>query len=270
MNSEPVETKHAHLRSILETMERVVVAFSGGVDSSLLLRVAVDTLGARRVLAVIGDSESLPRQELADAQSLADMVGVPYRVIKSEEMRDPEYRANSENRCYFCKRALFAALARLAAEEGFALVLDGSNADDLGDWRPGLRAARECGVRSPLQEANLSKAEVRELSRRLGLPTAEKPAMACLASRLPYGTPVTPEALSKIEKAEAMLRELGLGQVRVRLHGDLARIEILPEGFPQLLVAPARERVLAALAELGFRYVCLDLQGYRSGSMNPA
>jgi len=251
-------------------MERVVVAYSGGVDSSLLLRVAVEALGPGRVLAVIGDSASLPRRELAAAQSLASTMGAPCRVIKSEEMKDPEYRANSEDRCYFCKRALFGALTRLAAEEGFDVILDGSNADDLGDWRPGLRAAREYGVRSPLQEADLSKAEVRELSRRLGLPTAEKPAMACLASRLPYGTPVTPEALSKIEKAEAMLRELGVGQVRVRLHGDLARIEVLPEGFPQLLVASARERVLAALGELGFRYVCLDLQGYRSGSMNPA
>ena len=270
MSSDNLEVKYEHLRSILEAMERVVVAFSGGVDSSLLLRVAVDALSPQNVLAVIGDSESLPRRELAVARSLAADIGVPYHVIESGELQDPAYRANPQDRCYFCKRALFAKLTRVARKQGFAVVLDGSNADDLGDWRPGLRAAREWGVRSPLQEANLTKAEVRELSRRLGLPTADKPAMACLASRLSYGTPITKEALGSIEAAEETLRELGIGQVRVRLHGDLARIEILPEDFSRLLVAPVRAQVLAALSGLGFRYLCLDLQGYRSGSMNPA
>lgn len=269
MSGACLETKAGHLRSLLEAMERVVIAFSGGVDSSLLLRVAVETLDAPRVLAVIGDSESLPRRELADAQQLAAEMGVTCIVVKSGEMRDSAYRANSQNRCYFCKRALFTELARVAHELGFAVVLDGSNADDLGDWRPGRKAAREMGVRSPLQEANLTKAEVRELSRRYGLATADKPSMACLASRLPYGTPITKEALSSIEKAEAAFHDLGFGQVRVRFHDDLARIELLPKDFPILLASPTREKIIALLAGLGFRYLCLDLQGYRSGSMNP-
>jgi uncharacterized protein len=269
MTEDILDQKHEHLRSILNGMERVVVAFSGGVDSSLLLRVAAEAIGPAHVLAVIGDSESLPRKELADAQSLAAEMGVTCRVVESGEMRDPAYRTNPQNRCYFCKRALFTELVRVAREQDFAAVLDGSNADDLGDWRPGLMAAREMGVRSPLQEANLTKAEVRELSRRFGLPTADKPAMACLASRLPYGTPITTEALGRVEAAEAALRELGIGQVRVRLHGDLASIEVLPDDFPRLLAQPGRDQVVAALGALGCRHICLDLQGYRAGSMNP-
>ena len=262
------DTKLLELQGILKSAERVVIAWSGGTDSTFLLKTALDTLGAANVLAVIGDSESLPRCDLADALRLAATWHLRCEVITSGEMADPRYVANSPDRCYFCKQALFGEIRRLAGSLGFAVVCDGTNADDSGDRRPGRRAAREHGVRSPLLEAGLTKSEIRELSRRLALPTADKPAQACLASRLPYGTPVTREALTQIEAAETLLHELGFSQVRVRHHGDLARLELLPEELPRLADPELRRRIDTRLKALGYRYVSADLLGYRTGSLN--
>ena len=264
------ERKLARLQEILRGLGRVCIAFSGGVDSTFLLRTAVDTLGADRVLAVIGDSESLPRHDLAEALGLAQEFGVSCQVIQSDEMADSRYAANTPDRCYFCKVALFTKIQQLARERGPAVVLDGTNADDAGDRRPGRRAARELGVRSPLLEAGLTKAEVRELSRRLGLATADKPAQACLASRLPYGTPVTAAVLAQVEAAESFLHHLGFTQVRVRHHGPVARIELVPAELTRLLDPALRQQVDAHLKGLGYQYVSADLQGYRTGSLNEA
>jgi uncharacterized protein len=265
---ETLENKESRLRALLQGYGRVAVGFSGGVDSTLLLRVAVDVLGAENVLPVIADTPSLARSELAEALRLAEGMGVACRVIHPDELGDPNYAANPADRCYFCKKHLFQEVAALAAREGVAAVLDGNNADDAGDYRPGRRAAQELGIRSPLLEAGLTKAEIRALSARAGLPTADKPAMACLASRIPYGTPVTAEVLGRVERAEAALREAGFVQCRVRHHGDVARIEV-PAGELARLVAPGvRERVAQGVKAAGYRFVAVDLQGYRMGSLN--
>ncbi|MFA4944161.1 MAG: ATP-dependent sacrificial sulfur transferase LarE [Lentisphaeria bacterium] len=258
------------LQAALRSAGRAAVAFSGGVDSSFLLRVAADTLGPANVLAIIGDSPSLPRHELALARQFAAATGVECLVIFPEEMRNPRYTANPPDRCYFCKHALFTGVRQAAANRGIATILEGSNADDTGDHRPGRRAAAELGVQSPLLEAGLAKAEIRELSRHLGLPTADKPAMACLASRLPYGTPVTAASLAQVEAAESRLRDAGFRGARVRHHGDIARLELDPAEFPRLLDPNLRGELTAALKRLGWRYVSLDLQGYRTGSLNEA
>ncbi len=266
--SPAVEEKYAQLQGILRDIGRVAIGFSGGVDSTLLLRVALDTLGGENVLALIGDSDSYPTRELQEAKALAEEMGAPYRVIQSKELDDERYAANPSNRCYYCKSDLFTRCVAIGREHGFSTVLDGNNADDVGDWRPGQKAARELGVRSPLMEIGMSKAEVRELSRALGLRTWDKPAFACLASRIPYGTAITREKLSAVEEAENFLRDLGFAQVRVRHHGEVARIEVAPALIEQLLDHTLRERINSRLRELGFRYVTLDLQGYRMGSMN--
>ena len=261
-------TKYAHLQTLLRELDRVVVAFSGGVDSTLLLRVALDTLGRDAVLAVIGESDSYPAREMAEACRLAEEMGARYVIINSEEMTDARFVENPSDRCYYCKSDLFGRLVALAQRDGYAAVLDGNNADDRGDWRPGQRAGRELGVRSLLMEAELTKAEIRELSRRLELPTWDKPSFACLASRLPYGTRITREALATVEAAEDFLRDLGFAQVRVRHHGDVARIEVPAAEISLLLEASLRARVATRLRELGYHYVTLDLEGYRTGSMN--
>ncbi len=261
--------KFEELKRILRGLAPLAVAYSGGVDSTFLLRAAVEVLGPERVLGVIGDSPSLPRSELEEAKALADGFGAAYAVVYPQELRNPQYTANPPDRCYHCKSALFACVRELAAARGIPHVADGNNADDAGDWRPGRRAAAELTVRSPLMDAGLTKADIRELSRGFGLPTAEKPAMACLASRLPYGTAVTAETLEQVEKAEGFLRGLGFRQVRVRHHGEMARIEIPPEGLSRLAADPVRGKVCHALRELGYRHVALDLAGYRTGSMNP-
>lgn len=263
-----LDDKEKKLHALLKGYGRVAVGYSGGVDSTLLLRAAVDVLGLGNVLAVVADTPSLPRKELADALRLAESMGAACAVIDPEELNDPDYAKNSADRCYFCKKCLFSMIARVAAEKGFATVLDGNNADDAGDYRPGRRAAVELGVKSPLMEAGLTKAEIRALSARAGLPTADKPAMACLASRIPYGTPVTAEVLAQVERAEEALRAAGFAQCRVRHHGDVARIEVAVAELPRLLAEGLREEVVREVKAAGYRYVTLDLQGYRMGSMN--
>jgi len=266
-----LDAKFQKLRELLQGYGSCLVAYSGGVDSVLLARVAHDVLG-ERALAAIADSPSLPRRELEEALALGRQFGFPVRVIRTAEFSNPAYLANPVNRCYFCKHALFTELAPLARAEGFAVVAYGENASDLGDHRPGAQAASEFAVHAPLREAGLTKAEIRELSARLGLPTADKPQLACLSSRIPAGEPVTEGKLRMIEEAEHFLRTLDLREVRVRHHetksGPLARIELGAEEIPALLLSNHRPAVEARLRELGYSLVTLDLRGYVRGSVN--
>jgi len=260
-----------NLRALLSSFGSCVVAYSGGVDSVFLAYVAHQTLG-ERALAAIADSPSLPRRELADALALAGRFGFPVRVVRTQEFSNPDYLANPNNRCYFCKHELFTELVPLAQREGFGVVVYGENASDVGDHRPGAQAAAQFQVRAPLKEAGLTKADVRALSAQLGLPTADKPQMACLSSRIPYGEAVTPAKLKLIEEAEYVLRDLGFYDVRVRHHelkqGQLARLELGPTELSKLLANGAHEQVAQALRRLGYSHVTLDLLGYRRGSLN--
>ncbi len=260
--------KYLMLQAQLRELGTVVIGFSGGVDSTMLLKVALDTLGKENVHAVIGVSASYPAREQAEARALAEGMGAFFSVVNSEEMQDERYVENSKNRCYYCKSDLFGRLVKFAAENEYAFVLDGNNADDAGDYRPGRKAALELGVRSPLMDVGMTKAEIREISKLLGLATWVKPSYACLASRIPYGTSITSAALSAIEAGEEFLRAEGFTQLRVRHHGDVARIELLPEEMSRMLEPDLRERTTAKLRELGYKYVTLDLLGYRTGSMN--
>ena len=266
-----LSSKLEQLRHLIRSYGSCLVAYSGGVDSVFLARVAWDVLGDRS-LAVIANSPSLPRRELQEALEIAGRFGIPVRVVNTREFENPNYVANPNNRCYFCKHELFEELAPIARSEGFAVVVYGENESDAGDFRPGSQAAAEFQVRAPLKEIGLTKAEIRQLSAQLGLPTSDKPQMACLSSRVPYGETVTQAKLGMIEQAENLLRDLGFRDVRVRHHelrnGQLARIEVGVAELPKLLENDAAGNVSSELKKIGYTQVTVDLQGYRRGSLN--
>jgi len=261
------DEKLVKLKEILAGLGSVVVAYSGGTDSTLVLKLAHDVLGDK-VIAITAVSASLPAAERAEAEEIARLLGVRHILVESGEFTDPEYLANTPDRCYYCKKERFGKLSAYAEQHGYNAMVDGSNSDDAHDYRPGRRAAGMFNVHSPLAEVGLTKAEVRQMARELGLPNWDKPAAACLASRIPYGTRITTEVLEQVECAESFLHELGLRQLRVRHHGQVARIEAEPGDFPVLM--DNRDRILAKLKSIGFLYITLDLAGFHSGNMNAA
>lgn len=262
-----LQKKYTYLKNILASMKSVLLAYSGGVDSTFLLKVAHDVL-RRNILAVTADSPTLPREELKFAAEMAKQLKVKHLVIETDEMRNKNFIKNDRDRCYWCKKDLFSKLNQIKEKENINCVLDGSNSDDRSDWRPGSLAAKELGVRSPLKEAKLTKDEIRRLSKRLSLPTWNKPQQACLSSRVPYGTKISKITLTKIENAEDILHKLGFTQVRVRSYGAIARIEVPKENITKLVNMAKQDGFLDVFKKIGYRYVTVDLEGYRSGSMN--
>src|SRR5215217_3320705 len=263
-----VEERLRELEAMVAPYGSALVAFSGGVDSSLALAIVARALPKERVLAVTSNNETYLPSELDLAREFADSVGVEHLVVNTRELDDPNYSSNPTNRCYFCKSTLYSDLSRLAEERGYGCVVDGANKDDEGDYRPGRKAAKELGVISPLSAVGVSKAEVRELAKYLGLPSWDKPALACLSSRFPYGQEITPEKLAQVARAEEFLRREGYRQVRVRHHGEIARLEIGPDELERAF--RERDEISTELKAAGFLYVALDLTGYESGSLNAA
>jgi uncharacterized protein len=267
IHADSLEVKEAHLRAVLRGLESCIVAFSGGIDSALVLAVATAELG-ERACGITARSESLAERELEGALAFAQTIEARHDVLETRELDDPNYRANPRDRCYYCKKELYGRLAGLAREKHVRWIVDGFNLDDASDWRPGRRAAAEFGVRSPLAEAGFTKRDVRALAKELGLDIWDKPALACLSSRFPYGTPITLELLRRVERAESAVHDAGIRVCRVRHHGDVARIEIAPDDFARALDPAVRNTLVAAVKAAGYRFVALDLGGYVPGNLN--